>query len=85
MIKYRKNENFGFKSFTVEDSNPNQSYLDKTIENYIRNISNEHTSSDVDIVDISIRTTLDAGKYMQQTYHHVTIFYAIEKREDLKI
>ena len=77
MIKYRKNEKWGTYSFKCDFNG-----IDDEIEEASEEIQSQNEDYDIDIVDISIRTTetIDRDFDVQQK-HFVTIMYALVKQQ----
>ena len=81
MIKYRKNERWGTYSFKCDFN-----YIDDVIQEASEEIQSQNSNYDIDIVDISIRSTETIDKdYDVSQKHFVTIIYALISRDNKKV
>jgi len=75
MILYRKNKKWNtYSDMTPISSRPNE--LDERISLMSKRIQTKNKNDDIDIVDISIRSS--------EAYHHITILYAIVDKKSIK-
>jgi len=77
MIKYRKNEKWGTYSFRCSFN-----YIDDEILEVSKEIQSQNENYDIDIVDISIRSTETIDKeYSTDQKHFITIIYALISKD----
>jgi len=81
MIKYRKNEKWGTYSFKCDFN-----YMDDEIQEASKEIQTQNSNYDIDIMDISIRSTETIDKeYDVSQKHFVTIIYALISKDNKKV